>query len=540
MKALLAAILISASALTPIAFGQTLGTAFTYQGELQSGSIPYTGSADIQFRAFTTASGVVTIGPEITLSDIDCNAGRFTATLDFLQELPAGSHLEIRVRTPHDPTNTIPFTTLIPRQAFLPAPQATLAARAETAATALNASQFAGNAPSFYQNAANLSAGSIPSARLTGTYSSILSLTNASNTFAGSGALLSNLNAASIATGTLSPARGGTGTSIAAATTGSVLKWNGSAFVAGADNDTLFAAGSGLALSGTTFSIPTNGVIGAMIAGDTIEAVDLAVDPASLAKVSSNFLFTNGTALGVGTTLPAATLHVGTATPVINVQSTANGGDATLNLFETAAGPVGAQLHYDGTTNLFQIGTIGTPGAAIIPAISIARGTSNVSITGTLTAATIAIPTTTRSVILPPAAFVPSSGNTSYALDSTGLYNTGGSGVQAQFYAPVNVPDGATITGFSFRCLDNDGTVDMTVELHTTTLSTGAFAATAVTTSFGNANLRTFSSGTLNLPVDHTLRTLTVRATWAGPLPTSNVMRLIAVRVDYTIATPLP
>ena len=67
--------------------------AFTYQGELQSGSIPYTGSADIQFRAFTTASGVVTIGPEITLSDIDCNAGRFTATLDFLQELPAGSHL---------------------------------------------------------------------------------------------------------------------------------------------------------------------------------------------------------------------------------------------------------------------------------------------------------------------------------------------------------------------------------------------------------------------------------------------------------------
>lgn len=541
MKALFAAILIVAFTLAPHAPGQTLGSAFTYQGELEQAGVPYTGNADVQFRAYTSASGIVTIGPEITLSDIPCDAGRFTVTLDFLQELPAGAHLEIRVRTPHDPTNAAPYTTLLPRHAFLPTPQATLAARAEIATNSVNAAQFGGNTPSFYQNAANLNAGTLPSARLAGTYASSLSLTNNANIYAGNGSLLSSLNAANIATGVVSPSRGGTGTSITTAATGSVLKWNGTAFIASTDNDTLYSAGPGLSLAGTTFSIPTNGVTGAMIADSTTEAIDLAPDNASLSKISSNFLFTNGTALGIGTTSPTATLHVGTSTPALNIQSTLNGGDAVITLLETAAtGGLGAELRYKGIPNLFEIGTIPTAGGPATPAISIARGSSDVSIVGTLSAAAITIPTTTRSVILPPAAFVPSSSSTIYLLDSGGLINNGGSGVQAQFYAPLNLPDGAIITGFSFRCLDNDPTVDISVELHTTTLATGTSTAATVSSSIGSTALRTFSSGTLNLPVDHTLRAHSIKATWAGPLPTPAVIRLIAVRVDYTLTSPLP
>jgi len=76
---------------------------------------------------------------------------------------------------------------------------------------ALNTGTFNGQAPAFYQNAANLNAGLLGSARLSGGYTNVLSLTNIGNTFAGtfagSGSSLTGLNASSLTLGTVPDAR---------------------------------------------------------------------------------------------------------------------------------------------------------------------------------------------------------------------------------------------------------------------------------------------------------------------------------------------
>lgn len=105
-------------------------------------------------------------------------------------------------------------------------------------------------------NATNLSSGTVPSARLSGTYSSALTFSSASNSFTGDGSGLSSLNASNISSGTLAVARGGTGassltgygalvmnaggtaaTSVTGTSNGQVLKWNGTTWAAGTDDD---------------------------------------------------------------------------------------------------------------------------------------------------------------------------------------------------------------------------------------------------------------------------------------------------------------
>jgi hypothetical protein len=71
-------------------------------------------------------------------------------------------------------------------------------------------------------------------------------------------------------------------------------------FADGIDNDTTYTAGAGLQLSGTTFSIATNGVTNAMLASDA----------ASLSKVSGGLMHSTGARIGIGTSAPAANLHV--------------------------------------------------------------------------------------------------------------------------------------------------------------------------------------------------------------------------------------
>ncbi|MFN0012016.1 MAG: hypothetical protein ACKVS8_10275 [Phycisphaerales bacterium] len=574
-----------------------VGTNFTYQGELQDGGVSYTGSADLRLRLFQDATSPAFLSGFIVRSNVACIDGRFTTDLDFgFYLLVAGAHLQIEVRTPHDPTDSLPYTLLSPRQPLTPTPQAQLAELARTAdfafsantasnatnaSSANNANALAGLSSSFYRNASNLNAGTLPSAQLSGTYSLALGFTNPGNAFAGSGAGLSALNAGNVSTGTLSPARGGTGSSVASAVNGQVLKWNGSIFTPQDDLDTntTYNAGVGLTLASTTFSIPINGVTSAMLLDGAVSAQDigasqvnnshLASDAASLSRVSGTIMRSEGGNIGIGSITPLSTLHLQTATPVLAVQSSTNGGDAQIDLTETVGGAgVGGRLHYDGSGNTFTLGTVNAAGGSLIAAITVNRGSPDASFaddvavpgllsagavvaagnvnagavvaTGNVSAASFSIPTTTRSLSLGPASFIPSSNSSSYLVDPAGLQNASGAGVQISFYAPVTIPDDATITGFTFRCLDDDPSVDMTVELHQVTLSSGTDSVTAVTTSAGSAVLRTFSSGALSLPVDSTLRTYTVRATWAGPLPTANRIKLLSVRVDYTVTSPLP
>lgn len=104
------------------AFGQAVGTAFTYQGELRSTGQPANGAFDFQFRLFNAATGGSQVGAMIISSSVGVSGGLFTVPLDFGPGQFAGDAqwLEIGVRASGSGT----FETLTPRTAVMAAPYA--------------------------------------------------------------------------------------------------------------------------------------------------------------------------------------------------------------------------------------------------------------------------------------------------------------------------------------------------------------------------------------------------------------------------------
>lgn len=102
---------------------QAQGTAFTYQGRLNSGANPANGSYDLTFTLFNTnATGVAVAGP-VTNSAIAVSNGLFATVIDFGADAftSTGSNwLEIAVRA----TGGGSFSTLAPRQQLTPTPYA--------------------------------------------------------------------------------------------------------------------------------------------------------------------------------------------------------------------------------------------------------------------------------------------------------------------------------------------------------------------------------------------------------------------------------
>src|SRR5215831_785436 len=108
------------------------GTAFTYQGRLDSGGSPATGLYDLTFAVYDSANLPVTLiaGP-LTNSATPVTNGLFTVLLDFGAGVFTGPNrwLEIGVRS-NAPGS---FATLAPRQSLLPAPYAIFAGGANAA-----------------------------------------------------------------------------------------------------------------------------------------------------------------------------------------------------------------------------------------------------------------------------------------------------------------------------------------------------------------------------------------------------------------------
>jgi hypothetical protein len=148
------------------------GTAFTYQGRLNDGTNPATGSYDLRFTIYDSLSnpGGVIAGP-LTNSATGVTNGVFTSTLDFGTGVFTGPDrwLEIAVRTNIGGTGA--FAALSPRQKLTPTPYAI--------------------------TAGNLT-GIVPNAGIGGTYSAAVTFNNAANSFAGNGGGLTNVNAATL------------------------------------------------------------------------------------------------------------------------------------------------------------------------------------------------------------------------------------------------------------------------------------------------------------------------------------------------------
>lgn len=192
-------------AMTLLALSSTLvfapplpvGTGFTYQGRLADGGNPANGSYDLTFTLYYSPATMFLIAGPLTNSAVAVTNGLFTVTLDFGTNVFNGRacELEIGVRTNGSADD---FTLLSPRQQVTPAPYALYAPSAGTSATAG-------------------SAGSVAAANITGTMAlaqlpAVVLTNNASDVtlsgdFSGSGAGVTNLNAASLASGIVDDTR---------------------------------------------------------------------------------------------------------------------------------------------------------------------------------------------------------------------------------------------------------------------------------------------------------------------------------------------
>lgn len=106
----------------PAGHAQTVGSAFTYQGELRAAGAPANAAYDFQFRLFSSASGTTQVGPTLTLAGVSVINGLFSVPLDFGPAQFAGDAqwLEISVR----PATGGAFETLVPRTAVTATPYA--------------------------------------------------------------------------------------------------------------------------------------------------------------------------------------------------------------------------------------------------------------------------------------------------------------------------------------------------------------------------------------------------------------------------------
>lgn len=145
------------------------GTAFTYQGRLNDGASPASGSYDLSFTLYGgPLLGTPLAGP-LTNSAVPVTNGLFTVPLDFGSQFPGADRwLRIAART----NGASAFTILFPRQQLTPTPYAITAESVS------------------------------PGGGLTGVYSNAVTLNNANNNlsgiFTGSGAGLTNINAAQL------------------------------------------------------------------------------------------------------------------------------------------------------------------------------------------------------------------------------------------------------------------------------------------------------------------------------------------------------
>jgi hypothetical protein len=177
MKTKLLLTLTALLALANVARAQ--GTAFTYQGRLDSSGAPANGIYDLRFSTYDADSGGNLRGL-LTNNAVAVSNGLFTTTLDFGFGVFNGGPrwLEIGVRSNG---TAAAFNTLAPRQAVLPAPYAFWSANASQAVTI---------------------SGTVPASGLNGLYSNPVNFSNPGNSiiggFAGDGTGLNNVNAAQL------------------------------------------------------------------------------------------------------------------------------------------------------------------------------------------------------------------------------------------------------------------------------------------------------------------------------------------------------
>ncbi len=104
----------------------SIGTAFTYQGQLNHEGSPANGEYDFRFGLFDAATGGAQAGDWVNIDNVTVSDGLFAVELDF-GDVFDGTPLWLRVSV--RPAGVGNYTVLSPRQALTPAPYAIYAAQ---------------------------------------------------------------------------------------------------------------------------------------------------------------------------------------------------------------------------------------------------------------------------------------------------------------------------------------------------------------------------------------------------------------------------
>ena len=179
-----------------------------YQGYLtDAAGVPVTGNLIISFSLYAADTGGTPLWTESQTVTID--KGIYSISLGAVTPLtlPFDTRYYLGIRVDNDPAE------LSPRQPLASTPYAHRAKSVEvldagSVTDATITGTISGNKlGSHAHSGADISSGTLPDARLAGSYTHPLSLSNVDNSFTGNGANLSGLNASSLASGTISDAR---------------------------------------------------------------------------------------------------------------------------------------------------------------------------------------------------------------------------------------------------------------------------------------------------------------------------------------------
>ncbi|MGB0651982.1 MAG: hypothetical protein ACPGQL_02180 [Thermoplasmatota archaeon] len=138
----------------------------------------------------------------------------------------------------------------------------------------------------------------------------------------------------------------------------------------------------------------------------------------------------------------------------------------------------------------------------------------------------------TQTLSIPMGAFMAGDSDFSWHRNTFGLFGKE-AGKFIWFYAPVQLPDGALITGLEATVRDSSTDHDMRVELVGTRLTDGAGLGFFNAYSTSDGGLQTVGSS-LSHTVDHENNTLMVAVSWTVPSATTS-LQIAGATVSYTL-----
>lgn len=262
------------------------------------------------------------------------------------------------------------------------------------------------------------------------------------------------------------------------------------------------------------------------------------------ASPASAVVVDNDGKVGVGTAAPTAMLHVvggdilaGVAGDEWLFHTRASFGGDFLQITDSENGV----FHFDRGIVIHENGNIGiglTNPASRFDVLGSARVRGPLVVDGSVT-----VGQATRTLTIHGSAFVASDPSaTGFTYDARGVRYTGGLNGQ-EFWAPVNLPQGANITEVKIAFVDNvqNNSRFITAGVGRTNFSGGTLQFATVDSSiyYNSTDVREWATTTIDFPtVDNTTHSYWARATIPGT--SSEEGRLVSMRITYTVTSPLP